>query len=112
MALLKGFPPSNTISCITRIPLEREIKVQITQVPVEARFRTERGCEFLKLSDKHYGPRAVCYHVDEHTIPGHIYGFDEKLEVTWYEEYFPEHEPKERKMTVRELPLEEDAFGK
>lgn len=90
MAILKGFPPSNTISCITRIPWVYARKVKITEVPVEGRFMTDRGCLFMMLPEKHYGPRAVCFRGDVHTIPGHIYGFGWDLEVTWFEESYEE----------------------
>ena len=86
MAILTGFPPSNTIS---PIPFEREKQVKITEVPVEGRFK-HSNVKFMMLPEKHYGPRAVCYEGNKNHIPGHIYGFNNNLEVIWYEEYYPD----------------------
>lgn len=91
MAFLIGFPPSNNTSCITRIPNIEEVKTIIGKLEPENKFRCTKavgGAEFLFLGHKNRqgypGAYAVCYKGDGNTLPGHIYGFSDDLEVIWY----------------------------
>lgn len=101
MAILKGFPPSNTISPGTYIPTIKEVRVKIGLIPAENAFRTDDGCEFMMLGRDVHGCRAVCYLAKErdvmglvglHETPGTIYGFDINREVIWLKKVYT-HRP-------------------
>lgn len=106
MAILRGFPPSNTISpgvsignsVATTIVVEKTVK--LIQLRPEDRFKADKygtasgHQEFMFLdSDKDLDPtssipvivRAICYKSNYEGViePGNIYSFDANKEVIW-----------------------------
>lgn len=80
MAILKGFPPSNSICPSTYIPDIVDTPIKIGNLEPEQKFRTEDGSEYLKLKNDVYGCRAICY---KGGSAGDIFGFDVSREVIW-----------------------------
>jgi len=82
MAILRGFPPSNSIFPTTYIPDIVETSIKIGNLEVEEKFRTEDGSEYLKLKNASWECRAICYKSKTNEA-GAIYGFDINREVIW-----------------------------
>lgn len=86
MAILRGFPPSNTISPTTYIPDIVDTPIKLSNLEPEEKFRTKTGAEYMRLSNDFLGPRGICYKsstTDYGEKPGDVYGFDPDVEVIW-----------------------------
>lgn len=82
MAILTGFPASNTIQIGTRFPKIVKKKAIISDLTYKDRFLHRDG-EFFMLPNEHpaWMPIAICYRSkDEHDL-GRLYGFTEATEV-------------------------------
>jgi hypothetical protein len=87
MAILTGFPPSNTISPGPRIPCAiKETTVEIGSLKEESRFRLGENEYFLLKRIYPGSPRALCYKGSD---VGQIMGFSLDKEVIWLENTYP-----------------------
>lgn len=96
MAILKGFPPSNTVSThnyhYSNEPEIYEIPILIKNLKQEEKFRTSYG-EFMRMTnqDGHTACRGLCYKKFIENVPimlarlevGDICFFNSEDEVTW-----------------------------
>lgn len=93
MAILRGFPPSNTIQTGIPIPQLIEIEISIKDLSVEEKFRSKVGAEYMKLTNNSWNDcRGICYKSSKHSFAGAVYGFGDNLMVTWLKEVYPGQE--------------------
>jgi hypothetical protein len=89
MAILRGFPPSNSIQEGIRIPKIVHTPMKIGELQSESRF-TVNDSEYMILTNQDWrGPRAIMYKTAQEknqTLIGSVYGFDKELEVVWLKE--------------------------
>lgn len=74
MTILKGFPPSNTISPGPRIPDVVEIKTTVGELDNFDKFKTDSG-EYMRMYKISNTIVAICYKSNcFHAHAGEIYG--------------------------------------
>jgi hypothetical protein len=96
MAILKGFPLTNTIgptTIISDIDIV-ETKEMIGLLNAGDKFKTTDECEFCVIHRKDLRPKwahgvlAICYKPNAHHAIGNICCFDHLQEVIWLREVY------------------------
>jgi hypothetical protein len=88
MAILTGFPPSNTINPTTFVPTIIPTETCIDSIPLFNKFK-HNGSEFFLFKKEKGSCEAICYLAQESTSSsGTIYGFDKNLKVTYLREEY------------------------
>jgi hypothetical protein len=85
MAIIRGFPPSNSIQEGIRFPKIIETVVKISDLKLKDRYRIDE-CEFMFIEHKSNYVTGICYKDDQNHILGGLYSCSEDREVIWLKE--------------------------